>query len=83
MKRKDIAVIAVVVIVSGILSFFLSRLIFDSPKNRNVQAEVVDPISTDFNSHLSTQYFNSNSINPTEDIVIGADSNGSPFNGQH
>jgi hypothetical protein len=82
MKQKDITLIAVVVIVSAVLSFVASRMIFSSPNNRHMQAEYVTPITTDFNGHLSDKYFNANSINPTQTINIGTDSNATPFNGQ-
>lgn len=80
MKQKDIALIAVVVIVSGMLSFFIGRYMFSSPDKRQVQAEVVDPIVPEFNASLDKKWFNKNAINPTEVIQIGDSSNNSPFN---
>jgi aspartokinase-like uncharacterized kinase len=80
MKQKDIALIVVVVIVSGMLSLFLTRFLFASPDKRQVQAEVVDPIVPEFNATLDKKYFNKNAINPTQVIQIGDGSNNSPFN---
>jgi hypothetical protein len=80
MKQKDIALIIVIVFVSGILSFFVSRLVFATPKTREQAVEVVDPISTDF-PVPNSKYFNSNSIDPTQLIQIGANNNLSPFSG--
>jgi hypothetical protein len=81
MKQKDIVLIIVIVFVSGILSFFVSRLIFAAPQSRQQAVEVVDPISTDF-PIPGSKYFNNNSIDPTQLIQIGGSSNLAPFNGQ-
>lgn len=81
MKQKDIALIVVVVIISGLLSFFVGRLLFANPKDKQVKAEVVDAISTVF-IQPSSKYFNPNSVNPTQLIRIGDNSNVTPFNGQ-
>ena len=80
MKQKDIALIIVVVAVSGILSFFASRIFFASPKNQQQTAEVVDPITSDF-PEPDAQYFNKNSVDPTQLIQIGDNTNPNPFNG--
>lgn len=80
MKQKDIALIAVIVIISGMLSFFVSHLLFAPPKNRQQKVEVVDLITTDF-SLPSNKYFNTQSIDPTQLILIGNSSNLTPFNG--
>jgi hypothetical protein len=79
MKSKDIGIIAVVVLASAIVSFFLSQLIF-KPNERKTQVEVIDPITTDFNVQLDKKYFNAESINPTQQIQIGGDANQAPFN---
>jgi len=79
MKQKDIALIAVVAIVSAVLSIFISNALFGGPKNRQEKVEIVDAISTDFQKP-SNKYFNSNAINPTRLIKIGDDPNPKPFN---
>jgi hypothetical protein len=81
MKQKDIILIIVVVFISGILSFFVSRLVFAAPKTRQQAVEVVDPITTDF-PIPGSKYFNTGSIDPTQLIQIGGTSNLAPFNGQ-
>jgi hypothetical protein len=80
MKQKDIALIAVIVIISGMLSFFLGRLVFSSQGGRDQKAQVVEPIVVEFNATPSKKYFNANAINPTEIIQIGENSNNVPFN---
>lgn len=79
MKQKDIALIAVIIIVSGMISFFAGRFLFGAPDKRQVQAEVVDPIVPEFNASLDKKYFNKDAINPTEVIQIGDSSNTTPF----
>lgn len=78
MKQKDIALIIVIVFISAVASFFVSRAIFTSPKNRSQKVQVVQPISADFPSP-SSKYFNSKSIDPTQSIKIGNNNNTSPF----
>lgn len=79
MKQKDIALIIVVVFVSVILSVVVSKIFITAPKNRQQQVEMVTPISADFASP-DKRYFNQASVDPTQLIKIGEDSNKSPFN---
>lgn len=78
MKQKDIAVIILAVGLSGIISFFLSQQLFASPDDLKTKVEVVEPISDDF-PELDKRYYNSKSINPTQEIVIGDEKNQKPF----
>jgi len=79
MKQKDIALIIVIVFVSGVLSFFVSNALFASPKDLQTEVEVVEPISAEFKTP-DERYFNEKSINPTQPITIGDDQNEQPFN---
>jgi hypothetical protein len=78
MKQKDIALIIIVVFVSGVLSFVVSDMLFGKPADRQQKAEVVDVITSDF-SLPSEKYFNVNSIDPTRLIEIGETNNPNPF----
>ncbi len=80
MKQKDIALIIVLVFVSGVVSFLLSGWIFAKPADRQQRAEVVDVITSDFPAP-NTKYFNGNSIDPTQLIQIGNSNNPNPFSG--
>lgn len=80
MKQKDIALIIVIVFVSGVLSFFVSNKFISPPKHDETAAKV-EPITDQFNEP-SEQYFNANSINPTQTIKIDPNSNQNPFTGQ-
>lgn len=79
MKQKDILTLGVIVIVSVVLSVLLSGRIFSSKKVLAQQVEVVPPISANFPTP-SSQYFNNQSIDPTQLIQIGNNNNTSPFN---
>ena len=80
MKQKDIALLIVIAAVSAVLSFVVSGQIFVTPDNREQKVEVVDPITTSF-TPPSDKYFNSESINPTQLVVIGENDNQNPFDG--
>lgn len=80
MKQKDIALIVVIAVISGVISLFLSKVIFVTPANRQQQVKTVQSITTSF-ALPSTKYFNSQSIDPTQLITIGSSSNPTPFNG--
>lgn len=78
MKQKDIAVIVIAVVVSGMLSYFLSRLLFASPEKLQTTVEVIEPITAEF-PQPDSRYFNENSVNPTQTIIIGDAQNQQPF----
>ena len=81
MKQKDWALVLVMAFIGAIVSLFVSRLLFASPKNTKQTAEVVDPISANFPSPPS-KYFNQSAINPTQPVQIGNATNPNPFNGK-
>lgn len=80
MKSKDIALIIVIAVVAGIISFVVSGLIFVTPSNRQQKVEVAPKISTTFTTPDS-RYFNTGSVDPTQTIQIGNTTNPAPFNG--
>lgn len=80
MKQKDIALIIVIVAISGVVSFLASRWIFAKPADRQQKAEIVDVITSDFPTPDS-KYFNSNAVDPTQLIQIGNSTNPNPFGG--
>lgn len=77
MKQKDIIIIAVVVVVSIIVSAVASKLIF-KPGDRMQKVEVVLPISADFPAP-DERFFNKNSVDPTQQVQIGTGANSDPF----
>ncbi len=78
MKQKDVALIIVVVFFSAVISILVSKVIFTSSGQRSLTAEVVEPIDPTFKQPDSA-FFNERSINPTQLIKIGDDSNSQPF----
>lgn len=80
MKQKDLALIIVIAVISGIISVFISKAIITPDKNRQQKVEVVEAFSSDF-PKPDTKYFNAAAIDPTKLITIGKDNNTKPFNG--
>jgi hypothetical protein len=80
MKRNDLALIAVVIAFSAVISLVVSKMIFATPANTQQEVEVVQPISADFPAPDS-RYFNKESFDPTKLITIGQNNNPDPFNG--
>lgn len=77
MKQKDIALIIVIVFISGMFSFLISRFVVNTD-NKKQEVEVVEPITAEF-TQPSSKYFNDDSTNPTQVIQIGENQNESPF----
>lgn len=83
MKQNDVALIVVLVVVSGVVSFIVSGFIFKSSAGQGKSVETVTAINSNFNvSQTAPQYINSNSIDPTQLIQIQAANNPNPFAGQ-
>ncbi len=78
MKRKDITLIIVVGIVAAVLSLLITQTLFVTKKSRELTAEKVEPISSQFNQPDKT-IFNPNAINPTQLIQIGDGTKTTPF----
>jgi hypothetical protein len=79
MKQKDIIVIIVVVAVSGMLAVVASKLIIRTG-DKQQQVEVVQAISADF-PEPDKRFFNNKSLDPTQAIKIGDNTNDDPFKG--
>lgn len=80
MKQKDIALIILIGGVSAAISFAASHFLFAKPGDRQQQAAVVQPITTDFITPDKT-FFNGNSIDPAQLIEVGGTNNPNPFSG--
>lgn len=78
MKKKDLGVIAVVVIVSAVVSYFLSSAFISSADDRKQSVEIVEPIVSEF-VETDDRYFNQTSVNPTQTIIISPETNPNPF----
>lgn len=80
MKTKDWITIAVIVVFSTVLSFVICNALIGGKKIGHQKVEVVSPITDEFNLP-DQKYFNKDSVNPTQLIQIGNDTNQTPFNG--
>ncbi len=78
MRKKDLGVIAVVVIVSAVISYFISSSFISSAEDRKQSVEIVEPIVSEF-VEPDKRYFNQTSVNPTQTIVISPETNPNPF----
>ena len=78
MKKKDISIVIVVAIVSAVVSFFLSSVFISSSDDRKQSVEVAPAIVAEF-TEPDDRYFNQNSMNPTQTIVISPETNPNPF----
>jgi len=78
MKQKDLPIILVVVFISAVLSFIVSRALFSSSSSRRQQVDVVQSISSSFPAP-DGRYFNNNAVDPTQLIQVGTNNNTNPF----
>lgn len=78
MKSKDWSTIAVIAVFSAVVSFALFNFAIGSKKLGKLKVEKVVPLSSEF-PLPNAKYFNSKSINPTQEIKIGEETNVSPF----
>lgn len=78
MKKNDIAIIVVVTIIATVFAILLSKFLFTPDKSRKLEAQVVQPISTEFKKP-DDRVFNADALNPTQLIQIGNTSNNNPF----
>lgn len=77
MKQQDIAVVIIIVFFAGIFSFVITNK-FVAPSNKKLEAQVVEPITSEF-TVPDSKVFNSEAINPTKLIEIAPNANNQPF----
>lgn len=80
MKQKDIALLIIIAAISAVASYFVSHALFASSGSRQQSVEKVDAITTEFPTP-DKKYFNSTSIDPTQQVPIGTTNNTNPFSG--
>lgn len=78
MKKNDVLLIVVIAIVAGVLSLVISNMLFSTGGKKQLTAQKVDPINSDFQKP-DPRYFNPEAINPTQLIQIGDNVNSQPF----
>ncbi len=77
MKSKDYVIVFIIAVVSACLSFFLSSYLIPSG-DKQQSAEVVEKLDSTFNRPPEL-YFNDNSVNPSQEILIEEDPGSNPF----
>ncbi len=78
LKQSDVAMLVLVVAISLVISYFIGDALINTSANRQVEVEVIKPISDQF-VLPSTDIFVKDYINPTELIEIGNSNNSQPF----
>ena len=78
MKKTDIALLIVVVSLSGLITYFLASSLLGSPKQLTDSVTVVEAVTSDVDDP-SESIFNKDAINPAVQIKIGESSNQQPF----
>ena len=85
MKDNDSkAKLIVVAVVAGVISLIITSKLFSSPKSHNLQAPVVEPISSTMpdvhNDPAYNTFLNQNSLDATQPVQVGNSQNNQPFN---
>lgn len=81
MKRSDLALLALIVSLTLVVSFVLVKALFGEATNQATKVEKAEPISANL-VEPSPSIFNRDAINPTVVIQIGNSGNQQPFTGQ-
>lgn len=81
MKKSDIALLALIVSLTLVISFLVVKTIFGEATNEATKVEKAESISANV-VEPSPATFNRDAINPTVVIQIGNSGNQQPFTGQ-
>lgn len=85
MNRKNLSILIAVAVITALLSFILSGVIFGNSQTNPIKVPVVTKIDSSFpdakNDTNYNYFFNGNAIDPTQIIQIGPSGNQQPFQG--
>jgi len=85
MKRKDVTVLIVAAVITGVFSLVLTSMVFKVPVNHNLKVTTAQSISTNFpdinNDPAYNAIFNKNALDPAQPLQVGGQPNTTPFNG--
>ncbi|HVI69443.1 MAG TPA: hypothetical protein VM581_03205 [Magnetospirillaceae bacterium] len=81
MKKSDLALLALIVSLTLVISFLVVKAIFGEAANEATKVEKTESISANIVAPSPT-IFNRDAINPTVVIQIGNSGNQQPFTGQ-
>lgn len=71
MKKSDIAMIILIASISVLVAYFVANALIGNVQNQSVQVKTADKITSNI-VQPDPSIFNSNAINPTVEVVIGA-----------
>jgi len=80
MKKSDLAILALIVSLTLVITFLIVKAVFGEVQNGTTKVEKADSISASI-VQPSAKVFNHNAINPTVVIQIGNTGNQQPFTG--
>lgn len=78
MKKTDIAMLAMIVVISLAASYFIGKAVMGQAKQGEAKVEVTDPIRSSI-TPPDPNIFNKDAINPAVPINIGDSNNQQPF----
>jgi hypothetical protein len=76
-RSKDLPGLILLIGISVLASFFLSRYLFGN-QNLITKVEVVQPITAEFD-YQDKPYFFKGALNPTKDIILNENNNPTPL----
>ena len=77
MKKSDIAMIILIASISMLVAYFVANGVLGDTQSQSVKVKTAEPITATVEDPDPT-VFNPNAINPTVEVIIGAD--GAPQN---
>ena len=78
MKKNDIATIIAIIVMAGIVSYFIANAVIGSPQNDPIEIEKVTPIGQSF-PKPDTRVFNNKAVDPTVEINGEGQVSNQPF----
>ncbi|NCU30257.1 hypothetical protein EOL73_02050 [Candidatus Saccharibacteria bacterium] len=78
MKKTDIAMLVLVVALTGLITYLIANTLLGSSKQLSANVTVVEPISAEIEVPNGS-IFNKDAINPGVQIKVGDSSNQQPF----
>ncbi|HJP81150.1 MAG TPA: hypothetical protein VJ841_02020 [Candidatus Saccharimonadales bacterium] len=76
MKKTDIAMIIFIAAISVLIAYFVANAVIGSPSKESVKVKTAEAITSDVQKP-DPAIFNTNAINPTVEVIIGTQSQGS------
>lgn len=78
MKKNDLGAILFIIVIAGVISYFIAGSVIGSPENNPVKIEQVTDIAPTFQVP-DQRVFNDKAIDPTVEISGGGQSSDKPF----